>query len=465
MFSRLEDILLTQAILSAALLLVFVAILMKRGLFTWNTSGFWTWAAFLLYFFANPLASIQYGLDAYRINLELADGWSRAVWIGFVSLLGMTFVFLGYLSARSRPVTLGLQPGNFKLNIFVLGLMVGFSVLAFYSVFTHRIGGDEAARYALVAAGRFTGNTSGYSYVAHNFIFIPVIFFLLLPNKYLRLVGLALAGVYVVLRLSDPWGRWTIITMLIAISISQTVWQKQRWPPIIYALGIAFLTGILAIRGHTGLEGGSQGLLDIIYRLPDEIGPKLADHNSDMLAFWYLQSYIVDELTGYSYGIPLLNYVFLGFIPSRIFSQKYFLLEWMRSWYPPVVDPLITSRMIGAKWSLLGSYYDIGGVIAVIILAFLTGILIRKLDGMLAPESSSLAKTIGICWMSSLWIIWAGQDAWAFQNLGIFAIPAIIAWFIMPKPWLTFIPGVYVNWRVPPINRSIESTSQAGRRR
>ncbi len=49
-----------------------------------------------------------------------------------------------------------------------------------------------------------------------------------------------------------------------------------------------------------------------------------------MLPTFYLESYSKDHLTGYDYGIPLINYILTGWIPNRNFPQKYFLMDWLR---------------------------------------------------------------------------------------------------------------------------------------
>lgn len=434
MFSSLRELLIAQAIATALVLFIFIIPMLKKGLFNWTKSGFWTWAAFGIYFLLNPLFSTQWNVAAYRINLQIAGGLERGAWIGIVSIIGMSAFFLAYLTTRAQPVTWKLPPSDNRLTPLMKVLLLLLVVVASISFLTYRTGGSAALDQGrfVAAGGRFTGNITGYQNSAHIFLFIPAILLMLSPSRFARLLGFLLTGTYVIMKLGDAWGRWALISFLIAMSISTTVFKKRQWPPLPYLVAILLLAALLVVRGHTSLDSNND-LMTLITQIPDLIGPKLANNNTSMLPTWYLVSYIRDSITGYTYGIPFLNYSLFGFIPSRFFPQKYFLLNWLQASQPPILNAAINRSLVGAKWSLLGSFYDNGGLPAVILLAGLMGYLCRKMDGMLSPESPLLVKATGICWISTLWILWAGQEYWAMQVIGTIAIPAILLWIAAPK--------------------------------
>lgn len=434
MFASLKELLIAQSIATTVVLLIFLLFLLKKGLFNWTTTGFWSWNAFGIYFLVNPLFSTQWNVDAYRVNLQISGGLARGTWIGIVSLAGMSAFFISYLAAQSKPVTWGLPPRDTHLTPIMKLLMLGFIAVASISFLTYRTGGSAALDQGrfVIAGGRFTGSTTGYQNSAHIFMFIPAILLMLSPSRTYRLLGFLLTGTYVVMKLSDAWGRWALISFLIAMSIAAAVYNKRKWPPLFYLAAIPLLAAILIVRGHTSI-GSNNGIFSILTKIPELIGPKLANNNTSMLPTWYLVSYIRDHITGYTYGLPLINYTFFGFIPSRIFPQKYFLLTWLQANQPPILDASINASLLGAKWSLLGSFYDTGGILGVILLAGIMGILSRKLDGMLSADSPLLVKATGICWISTFWIMWAGQDYWAVQVIGTIAMPAILLWLASPK--------------------------------
>ena len=148
-----------------------------------------------------------------------------------------------------------------------------------------------------------------------------------------------------------------------------------------------------------------------------------------MLATWYLESYAVEKYTGYSYGLPIVNYVLTSWIPTRIFPQKYFIVDYLRSQSRPLT-PSIDRALYGAKSSLLGSFYGEGGLVGVILLAALAGFLSRKLDGMVTPDAPLLVRTTGIAWMSVLWMVWGSSDTWGLMTFGILGLPALFLWLV-----------------------------------
>jgi hypothetical protein len=179
--------------------------------------------------------------------------------------------------------------------------------------------------------------------------------------------------------------------------------------------------------------GSGKEFFALITRIPDEVGSILAAGDSAMLASWYLESYIKDRITGYDYGLLFINYLIFGFIPGRFFPAKYFLVDWLRARQPRILDARLIAMMMGAKTSLLGSFYGNGGIIAVIIWMWIMGVLCRKMDGMLSEESPLPVKATAVSWMSMLWMIWGSHDFWGLTVIGSLAIPAIFLWLFAPR--------------------------------
>ncbi len=122
-----------------------------------------------------------------------------------------------------------------------------------------------------------------------------------------------------------------------------------------------------------------------------------------------LESYVVENYIGFSYGLPLINYVATSWIPSRIFPEKYFIIDWLANIRSPLSN-YFERILIGTKSSLFGSFYSEGGLIGVILLSYLMGYLSRKLDGMTPIKLPSSLKLLGISWLSVLWMVWGSSD-------------------------------------------------------
>jgi hypothetical protein len=430
-FATVEDLLLGFSISVGIILLVFVILLIRKGLFRWTTAGFWTWNAFALYFFLNPLASIWWNTEHYCIYLLLGGGLSRGEWIGFVAIIGIITFFFSYLRASARPATWNLPSSDFRFTMAMKAMMVGFLGIASLSLLAYRTGVLSAGGNTVIEGGRFTGETTGYEYTAHLFFFVPVVMLLLSRSRFSQLFGLLLSCGYVVLSMPDAWARFTIVSMLLATSIAIAVRRARSWPHPVYLIMIFFITAVLVLRGHESIGSGEE-FYEFATRIPDKIGSILAAGDSAMLASWYLESYVKDCITGYDYGLPFINYLLFGFIPGRFFPQKYFLVDWLNENRAPI-HPTLLAYLYGAKSSLLGSFYANGGVIAVVLLMWMMGRLCRRVDGMLSFESPLLVKATGISWLSTIWMIWGSADFWGFTLMGSLAIPAIFLWLLAPK--------------------------------
>jgi hypothetical protein len=432
MFSTIEELLFAQAAVTGAVLTIFGIAMARRGLFGWTTAGFWAWAAFALYFVINPLASIYWNLGRYAIRLSMSGGLERGEWILLCSVVGIVVFFIAYLNTKTRPYTWNLRPDDRRITLSMALVIVTITGLSTLLLLTFRTGYLSTSRQMAIEGGEFTGEITGYEYMGHVFAFLPIILLLLSPRRSLRWLGGMLGGAYVVLSLPAGWARFSLISMLIAMTLSTIVRRQRSWPRPIMIGAILLLGAVLEIRGHAGLETSDQ-FLEIVSDIPNEIGSVLAAGDTGMLASWYLQSYIKDTITGYDYGIPFLNYALFGAIPGRFFPQKYFLVDWLRDNQPTILDPLVLTLLYGSKASMFGSFYRNGGLVAVIIGALLTGIISRKIDGMLLPDSTMLVRATGIAWLSMLWIIWGSSETWALIRFGTMIMPALVIWFVAPK--------------------------------
>jgi hypothetical protein len=452
MFSTLNELLFAQAAATAIILLVFGLMLARRNLFRWTTAGFWAWAAFALYFLINPLASIRWNIERYHLRLSLSGGLARGEWILLVSAIGMVAFFVAYLASRSRPITWQLPVKEFKYSFPMVLVMAGFIGLAGCSLLIYRTRLLAGGSGLSIEDGRFTGDTTGYEYMGHTFLFVPVALLLLSPTRWQRRLGWLIAGAYVILSLPDEWARFTIVSMLVAISLADTVRRDRTRPRLALIIVAVLFAAVLQLRGHSSINSSDE-FYELVQQVPDKMGSILAASDTSMLASWYLRSYVSDSITGYDYGIPFINYALFGIIPNRLFPQKYFLVDWLRSTQPDIYDPLILSTLYGAKISLPGKFYSNGGIIAVLLEMSLTGFLCRRMDGMLAPESPRLVKATAVSWMSMLWIIWGSGDTWALVRIGSMLIPALVLWALTPKSPVTVVPAYIGPTRSDPIAR------------
>lgn len=429
---RTSQILLIHSLIVGLFLLFWLYWLHRRGLFRWNTAGFWAWAACLLYFVLNPLLSAVSGdYLRYEINLSIAGREARAAWIGAVICLGISVFFIVYLRTKAAPVIWNLKhPTRYPPTVWyfvLLCLAVGLPALL-----TFRIGLFGGAQNVLVDQGRFVGEVTGYEYSAHTFLLVPAVFLILVAPKLVRLAGWSILAIYVLASLADPWSRFLAISALIAASLIDVSQRSKNWPRAILAVLIVFVATLLWIRGHDTFASRTE-LLATAAQAPASVLDTLSSGDAAMLATFYLESYTRDTLAGFDYGIPLINYSITGLLPSRFFPQKYFLIDQLRDRQNPRIGQEIQALLHGAKSSLIGSFYTEGGIIAVVLMMALAGWLSRKLDGMLYLDSPPLVKSTGIVWMSLLWMIWGSADYWALTMLGMIALPTIGLWLLSPK--------------------------------
>lgn len=425
-----ESLLIIHSITIGLLLLAIAIILYRRGLFKWTSAGFWAWAAFLLYFVLNPLLSILEGdYFDYQIQLEISGGVFRGLWIMFVVIVGISLFFAAYLKTTYRPVNWGLHPRPEWIRPGQILLLLPFIAFGAYALITYRADVSNL-QDIVVEGGRFIGNITAYEYQGHILLIVPILMALFSTIKVQRLIGWVGAGLFVILALPNGRSRFVILSFLIAVAMVDALRRNTLRPRLLF-IAIVFLgAAILQIRGHEhwSLNTVSGEISSTITQLPENITELASSQDSAMLATFYLESYVKEKITGFDYQIPLLNYALTGWIPSRIFPDKYFMIDWLRDLQPPVSSPIIINWLYGAKSSLFGDFYANGGVLGVVLGAILAGYLSRRLDGFLAEGNSILMKSIGVSWMSVLWMVWGSNEIWGFTLLGFMLLPAIPLW-------------------------------------
>lgn len=418
--------------MSGALAIAFV-LLWRRNLWSWTRAGFWAWFGLLLFLVLPPAIGLLQGdLSAYRGTLDLADGPGRIFWITIVSLLGTGAFFVAYLHTEDSQTRIGLrEPADADgltspmVLVLAIAVLVGLASLIFFRTGAFQTG-------VLISGGRTVAGATGYQYTAHYFLFVPTAFLLLSDRRPLRVLGYALALIYLLVGSLDPSARFLEVSMLLLVSLAEALRSGRRRPALWAVAAAVFVALVLGVRGHTAFSSLSDFAL-IAQQAPLALTDQLTGGNANFLSNWYLQSYVDDSLVGFNYGLVFLNYVLTGFIPNQFFPQKYFLVDWLHSQQPVLTNPTIVARLYGQKSSLIGSFYSDGGVVGVVLLSALAGYLSRKLDGMLRPDAPTLVRALGICWMSILWIAWGSGDFWTLDQCYTLAIPAVFLWTVSPR--------------------------------
>ncbi|MEW6284999.1 MAG: hypothetical protein AB1509_02115 [Chloroflexota bacterium] len=436
-YFEISSILRTTAVVISLELVLFAALLARRGLFRWLTAGFWAWTAFLVYFVLSPVAASFDDLSMSRLQflLALSGGIERAFWVLLLILMGIAAFFVTYLRTSYRPVTWKLPPGPLSLNLPALFVLLAFIAFGMYSLLVFRAGLFPVEGEKLILGGRFVGNITGYQNGGYGFLFTPILLLLLSNKRRLQALGGIMIALFLIFSLPHAWSRYMTVSLLLALSMVFVLKRKRRMPPLIWAVVILVFAALYQMRGHSDWRYGqiNSELTALIDSFPERASQILSSTDTAMIQAWYVSSYLNDRWVGIDYGLPVLNYALTGWIPSRYFPEKYFIVDWLNArrsgYYPAVFDQVL----YGSKSSLMGSFYDHGGWAGVLLGCLLAGYLSRRLDGMLAPETSSLVKSTGITWLSILWMVWASSSTWGMMAIGAMAMPALAVWLFLPK--------------------------------
>ncbi|GAB4403117.1 MAG: hypothetical protein OHK003_30840 [Anaerolineales bacterium] len=436
-YFEISSILRITAALISLELVLFAALLARRDLFRWTTAGFWAWTAFLVYFVLSPVASSFDDLAMSRLQflLALSGGIERAFWVLLLTLMGIAAFFVAYLRTSYRPITWGLSPDSLSLNLPALLVLLAFTILGFYSLLVFRAGLFSVEDEKIIVAGRFVGNITGYQNGGYGFLFVPILLLLLSNKRSLQVLGGVMVLLFLVFSLPHAWSRYITVSLLLALSTVLVLKKKMQMPPLFWIVSILLVAALYQMRGHTDWRYGQIAgeLVNLIDSLPARAGQVLSSTDTAMIQAWYVSSYLNDRWIGIDFGLPVLNYALTGWIPSRFFPEKYFIIDWLNSrhsvYYPAIFDQVL----YGAKSSLMGSLYDHGGWVGVLLGCLLAGHLSRRLDGMLMAETHILVKSTAITWLSILWMVWASSSTWGIMAIGAMAMPAFAGWLFMPK--------------------------------
>jgi len=321
------------------------------------------------------------------------------------------------------------------MNMPALFILLAFFIFGMYSLLVFRAGLFSTEGEKLILDGRFVGDISGYQNGGYGFLFIPILLLLLSRQKKLQVLGGVAAVVFLVLSLPHAWARYASVSFLLALSLIMVTKNGKRWPSVLWVIALFLIVSLYQARGHRDWRFNEINgeIITLIDSLPSRTKEIFSSSDTAMLQAWYVSSYLNDRWLGVDFGLPLANYALTGWIPSRIFPDKYFMIDWLhaqrRVYYPAIFDQILA----GSKSSMLGSFYNHGGWIGVLLGCLFAGFLSRRLDGMLAPESSDFVKSVGITWLSVIWMVWASSTTWGLMALGGMAMPALVSWLFLSK--------------------------------
>ncbi|MEJ5310871.1 MAG: hypothetical protein WHX52_13990 [Anaerolineae bacterium] len=433
-----ETLLTVHIIVVSTFLAVVLSILLRRGLFHWTSAGFWAWVSFALYYALNPLAALYTGtLNRYRICLAIAGGTERGLWILGVALSGMTAFFWAYLRTKPGKITWRLRDDTFTFPMVAFAVL--FGAFGVYSLLSYRAFVVDTGRELAFEGGRHVGQVTGYESSAYRFLTIPILLLVSSKSHGARVFGWIAFGLWMLFALPNGWARAGLVSMLIAVSMVEVIQRKAAWPRWFFVPLLLVFTVALTMRGHRmwTLETSSNELLALSRKAVQNLDQSLLDilgsGDAAALSTWYLESWVTEQYTGYSYGLPLINYALTGWIPGRILPQKYFLVDWLAARHRPLPNTQVEWLLYGAKSTLFGSFYQDGWLVGVILMAAGVGVLSRKMDGMMLPEAPLLVRATGAAWMSVLWMVWHSSGIWALIALGVLVMPALAMWLFAPR--------------------------------
>jgi hypothetical protein len=269
-----------------------------------------------------------------------------------------------------------------------------------------------------IVRGEYKGEVMGYQAVMHYFANFPI--FLLLLRRSTRLLGVALAGFFLVARFEDAWDRFSAVSFLLGITMIMTIIRQRRWPHAGLVVAMVFFTLLLHARGHQPLSQFYASWKTTLETSKQEVQ---RGEGASMLATLYLSTYLHDR-AGYNYGIPFISRLLFGPLPRKYFPWK----DWLMEKFSPrvnIADIQGARMMYGAKSSVIGDLYGFGNIITVMLGMGLLGLLSRKLDGFLAPQRPQAVKAIGVCWVSSMWMMLGSSLTWAACAFYLNAIPFV----------------------------------------
>ncbi len=414
---NISEALIIHSIIVGIPLLISFFLLRQRGLFHWLSAGFWVWGATLFYFIIAPLGQYYLGNFSYiETRLAVTEGLARLQWVTFMIVVGTACFYAIYFSTRFKTVMLGsrddsLPPGTWI--IMILGLLAAtYAIIMFRTSFA--LMGDQL----VIEGGEFTGNITGYQYVAHLFALYPLI--LMLAFERTRKVGLILAFCYLIARFEDGWNRQSLVSLLLAISMLAIRRKGKQWPDKKWILVIGLITLILTIRGHSGfMDFLKSNSLDAETAENRLVG---GGEDAGMLGTLWVQSFLCDRI-GYNYGIPFLNHILFGFLPRKYFPWKDNVIA---PFGPTEISNLYDEAiemMFGAKPTVIGDLYSWGGLFTVAVGMACLGYLCRRLDGMVTDDTPLLVRLLGFMLLAEIWMMFPSGLIWSAEVIFVTGLP------------------------------------------
>jgi hypothetical protein len=401
--------------------------LYKRQLFNWRSAGLWAWCAISLYFLVTPAIQLYGNLYYMEAYLRFTEGLPRMLWVTLCIAMGISVFFLAYFLAKPGHPNLGLPqetlpPGAWIVIILAL-LGVAYSLIYYRGAF-----GYDMPTY-VIENGRYVEGGTGYGTVMHTFVLFPLI--LLFSRRSTRLLALALVGVFLWGRLDDIMERSTSVSLLLAISMADTYRRRRPWPHWAFIVIALLFTLFIQARGHMTFTEFQKSSGSIVQKSRSEVAK---GEGAVMLSTLYVKTYLHDRV-GYTYGIHLVSRLLFGALPRSYFPWK----SWLEDTYGTVDYSSVygSETMYGAKSTVIGDIYSCGGLIAIIIGMPILGLLSRKLDGFLSPQSPLAVRALGVCWLSTFWLSFGSGIAWAFCGIYLISVPflgmVLVARVLYPK--------------------------------
>lgn len=422
--------------------------LWRRGLLTPFHGATWLLFAFALFFLINPALTLITGdLDVYSEALEsyCSDPSTRPYWVLTVIVIGLGSFVACYAYGRNGTKLLasGLPPTRqVRWSLPTILVLLGFLAAGALGVLFYSTEGsfvDQPVATASFDRGRIVSGVTGYTVIANHFFIFPALFLVVRGPRFPRTVGFILLLGYVALRLFDRWDRASIVSLvaslaLVLIALSRwssrprarlgelTLWGRfKRLSGFIPALGLASL---LISRGHSSIADYSF-TDDTVARASRE----LVRNDSSMLATLYARTDLA-ERKGFDYGVPVLTAAGFGWLPRRYFPWKDDLTDILLDQSARRTTPSDDRWIYGPKSTLIGSFYDHGGGLAVVLGMILVGLALRWLDHLVSVGKTDMGRCVGMMWMGQIWMMFGSSDIWIMNGLFTSGLPFFVLMLI-----------------------------------
>jgi oligosaccharide repeat unit polymerase len=434
----IEDALWVHCLTIATLLAIVAYRLFKRKKFSIMYSGFWVWAAILLYLLLNPLVSLLAGrMDKYERFLRESGGGERVIWVLCVLVIAIIFYYGVYdtkKSWRKKSTNEVIQDWP-KGTIYIVFI---FLTLALRALLVHRTGTAfvEQSFSPELDKGRFVGEITGYQTASHMLALYPITLMLYGRTKAVRNLGIAALVGFIAIKMYDAWDRMSVVAIIIAAII--VIIKKEEYRDWVKGLGdirkgkmkashivlVAMLVGMtifLIQRGHSSISEYDRN------ESGNPIVELFSSRDTAMLPTLYLRSYVIEK-SGYDYGATIFTKLIFGSLPRKYFPWKDEPLKWILGENGQSIPKRYEIMLYGSKSLIFGSLYRHGNIYGVIIGMIIAAIGTRKLDQIVNQRKEIYIKVIGIVWMSMIWILFASSDVWCVNKMFISAIPFVPLW-------------------------------------